>query len=84
MPEAAIRLSRLLRDGAPISQFVSLLNDDAALSVEVLRMANSSVYGATFGRSAACRRLSSESDLGRVQSIMMTAQLRSKILKPAS
>jgi hypothetical protein len=47
LPDASLRLSELLRQGdRPIAQYVDLISKDAALSVEVLRVANSAAYAA--------------------------------------
>jgi hypothetical protein len=81
LPQVAIRLSELLRKGdAPVSEYVALLNQDPALSAEVLRSANSALYGAsrtTNSLQEAIVRIG----LSRVQSILMMASLRPRILK---
>jgi HD-like signal output (HDOD) protein len=81
LPQVAIRLSELLRKGdAPVSEYVGLLNEDPALSAEVLRSANSAFYGAartTSSLQEAIVRIG----LTRVQSILMMGSLRARILK---
>lgn len=80
IPEMAIRLSRMFRDGAPVTEFVKLLNRDASLSVEVLKTANSPFY-------ASARPLTSLQEailrigLDRLQSVLMLAHMRGKVLK---
>lgn len=80
LPEVSIRLSRMLRQGVVVGEYVSLLNNDAALSLEVLRTANSAFYGAatpiTTLHQAVVRI-----GLVRLQAILMNAHLRLKMLK---
>jgi HD-like signal output (HDOD) protein len=80
LPEMALRMTKMFREGAPVSEFVKLINADASLAVEVLRTANSAFY-------AAGRPLTSLQDaivrigLDRLQSVLMVAHLRGKVLK---
>lgn len=80
LPEMSLRLSKMLRDGVPVSEFVALINTDASLAIEVLKTANSAFY-------AAGTRLTSLQDaivrigLERLQSVLMVAHLRGKVLK---
>ena len=46
LPDAAIRLREMLHAGdAPVSRYVEVLESDSALSIEVLKTANSVAYG---------------------------------------
>jgi len=80
LPEMAIRLSRMFREGAAVTEFVTLLSRDAALSVEVLKAANSAFY-------AGAAPLTSLQDaivrigLNRLQSVLMLSHMRGKVLK---
>ena len=80
LPEMAIRLSQLFHEGAAVPEFVTLVNRDASLSIEVLRAANSSFY-------AAARPVTALQDaivrigLNRLQAILMLAHMRGKVLK---
>ena len=80
LPDVAIRLSRMLREGVLVAEYVALLNGDPALSVEVLKTANSAFYGSG-------RQLTTLQDavvrigLVRLQSILMVAHLRATVLK---
>ena len=81
LPQVAIRLSELMRKGdAPVSEYVALLNQDPALSAEVLRAANSALYGASRTTSSLQEAIV-RIGLTRVQSILMMASLRPRILK---
>ena len=81
LPEMALRLTKMFRAGAPVSEFVKLINGDASLAVEVLKTANSAFY-------ASGRPLTTLQDaivrigMERLQSVLMIAHLRSKVLKP--
>ena len=45
LPEVTVRLTEMLRHGdVPVGQYVELLGHDNALSIEVLKTANSAVY----------------------------------------
>ena len=80
LPEVALRLTEMLRqDSRPISDYITLLNQDTLLSVEVLKAANSAAFAAlpTTSLKEAVMRIG----LSRVQSILMLAHLHSRILK---
>jgi len=80
LPDASLRLSDLLRQGdRPMAQYVELISKDAALSIEVLRVANSATYGAatTTNLQEAVMRVG----LARLQSVLMVTLMRSRVLK---
>src|SRR5690349_11665963 len=45
LPDVTLRLTEMLRRGdVPVTQYVTLINQDASLSIEVLKAANSAFY----------------------------------------
>jgi HD-like signal output (HDOD) protein len=80
LPDVAIRLSEMARKAdQPVVEYVSLLNSDPALSVEVLKVANSAFYGSSVTTSSlheAVVRIG----LNRLQSILMLAHLNARVL----
>jgi HD-like signal output (HDOD) protein len=80
-PEAAVRLSELLRQGdAPMSRYAALIGDDPALSLEVLKVANSAFYGAST-RTTSLNDAIVRVGLARLQSIMLLTHLTARLLK---
>jgi len=80
LPEVAIRLAEMLRqDSRPLSDYVALLNQDTLLSVEVLKAANSAAFAAL--PTTSLREAVMRIGLNRVQSILMLAHLKARILK---
>lgn len=80
LPAVAIRLSEMLRqDSRPIDDYVTLLNQDTLLSVEVLKAANSAAFAAL--PTTSLREAVMRIGLSRVQSILMVAHLKARILK---
>lgn len=81
LPAAAIRLAEVLRNSeAPVSQLVDLIEGDAALSVEVIKCANS----AGLARGPAVRSIHEavmRIGLRRLGSVLVMAHLTTKILK---
>ena len=83
-PEAAIRLTELLRQSdVPINRYSALLSDDPALSVEVLKVANSAFYGAAT-RTTSLNDAIVRIGLARLQAILLMAHLKARILKGGS
>jgi HD-like signal output (HDOD) protein len=83
LPDVAIRLAEMLRQAdLPVNAYVSMLNKDSALSVEVLKAANAACYGAatTTSLEQAVVRIG----LSRLQSVLMLAHLRARVLKGSS
>jgi HD-like signal output (HDOD) protein len=80
-PKAAVRLAGMLRESdVPVSRYVALLNEDPALSVEVLKVANSAFYGAarkTTTLDDAIMRIG----LTRLQSILLMAHVKARVMK---
>jgi HD-like signal output (HDOD) protein len=80
LSQAALRLTTLLRsEHAPTAQYVELVESDSALTVEVLRSANSALFAASQpARSLedAIRRIG----LSRLGSVLIMAQLKKKVL----
>ena len=81
LPAAAIRLSELLRTReVPFAHLVELIEGDAALSVEVIKCANSAALArgpAVRGIHEAVLRIG----LRRLGSVLVMAQLTTKVLK---
>jgi len=81
LPDASLRLSDLLRQGdRPIAQYVDLISKDAALSVEVLRVANSATYAAA-ATTSSLQEAVMRVGLARLQSVLMVTLMRSRVLK---
>lgn len=81
LPQAALKLRELLRHGdVAIPRFVELLEEDSALTVEVLKAANSAQLGAA-------TTVTSTGDaivrigLQRLETILLLAQTKAKVLK---
>jgi len=84
LPEATLRLTEMLRHGdVPITQYVMLINQDASLSVEVLKAANSAFYAHT-ARTSSLHEAIMRIGLTRLQSILMLTLLKSRVLKAGS
>ncbi len=81
LPEMALRLSKMFREGAPVSEFASVINTDPSLVVEVLKTANSAFY-AGGGTLTSLQDAIVRIGLDRLQSVLMVAHLRGKIFKP--
>ncbi len=80
LPEVALRLAQMLRqDSYAVSDYIALLGQDALLSVEVLKAANSAAFAAL--PTTSLREAVMRIGLNRVQSILMLAHLNSRILK---
>lgn len=80
LPDVAIRLSEMARKSdQPVAEYVALLNSDPALSVEVLKVANSAYYGASVTTSSLHEAIV-RIGLNRLQSILMLAHLNARIL----
>jgi HD-like signal output (HDOD) protein len=81
LPAAAIRLTEVLQTrDAPIAHLVDLIEGDQALSVEVIKCANS----ATLARGPAARSIHEaimRIGLRRLGSVLLMAQLTTKVLK---
>lgn len=81
LPEAAIKLGEMIRKtDTPVANYVALLDTDPALSVEVLKAANSAAYmGAsnTTSLHEAVRRIG----LNRLQSLLIMTHLTAKVLR---
>jgi HD-like signal output (HDOD) protein len=81
LPAAAIRMLSMLRAGeSPLGHFVELIESDSALTVELLRTANSAMFSA--GRMVTSleegvRRIG----LKRLESLLIMTHLKKKILK---
>jgi hypothetical protein len=84
LPEATVRLTEMLRHGdVPITQYAMLINQDASLSVEVLKAANSAFYAHT-ARTSSLHEAIMRIGLTRLQSILMLTLLKSRVLKAGS
>ena len=84
LPKVAIRLGAMLRkDDLSVSEIVTLLDTDPALSVEVLRTANSAFYGSavqTTSINEAILRIGAK----RLQGILIMAHMKAKVLRGGS
>lgn len=83
LPEVAVRLSRMIRDGVPLADYVALLNQDPSLSVEVLKTANSAHYGAST-QITTLQEAVVRIGITRLQSILMLAHLKARVMKAGS
>jgi HD-like signal output (HDOD) protein len=84
LPKVAIRLGAMLRkDDLSVTEIVALLDTDPALSVEVLRTANSAFYGSTVQTTSineAILRIGAK----RLQGILIMAHMKAKVLRGGS
>lgn len=81
LPQAAIELRELLRRGdVAIPRYVELLEQDSALTVEVLKAANSAQLG---GATTVTNTADAVVRIGlqRLETILLLAQVKSKVLK---
>lgn len=84
LPEASLRLSEMLRHGdRPVAQYVDLISKDAALSVEVLRVANSAAY-ASAPRTGSLQDAVMRVGLARLQSVLMMTLMKARVMKLGS
>jgi hypothetical protein len=81
LPEMSMQLSRMFRAGAPAAEFVKVIEGDASLAVEVLKTANSAFYAASGRSIASLQDAIVRIGLDRLQSVLMVAHLRGKVLK---
>ena len=81
LPEAAQEISRLLsRADPPLDAYVKVLDQDPALSVEVLRAANSAAYGFA-GRARSVREAVIRLGLHPVRGLLIMTHLRRRVLQ---
>jgi HD-like signal output (HDOD) protein len=84
LPKVAIRLGAMLRkDDLSVPEIVTLLDTDPALSVEVLRTANSAFYASTVQTTSineAILRIGAK----RLQGILIMAHMKAKVLRGGS
>ena len=81
LPEVTLQLSEMLRRGdLPTAQYVDLITQDAALSVEVLKAANSAFY-AHSARTTSLHEAVMRLGLARLQAILMMALVNTRVLK---
>jgi HD-like signal output (HDOD) protein len=73
----------LRRGDVPVSQYVSLINQDTSLSIEVLKAANSAFYAAS-ARTNSLHEAIMRIGLTRLQSILMLALMKTRVLKAGS
>jgi len=84
LPKAAIRLGAMLRkDNASVAEIVSLLDTDPALSVEVLRAANSAAFAAS-AQTTSVKEAILRIGVERLQGILILAHMRTKVLRGGS
>ncbi len=81
LPQAAQEVSRLLsRADPPLDAYVKVLDQDPALSVEVLRAANSAAFGFT-GRARSVREAVIRLGLHPVRGLLIMTHLRRRVLQ---
>ena len=81
LPEVTVRLTEMLRQSdVPIGQYVELLGKDNALSIEVLKAANSALY-ANAARTTSLHEAVMRIGLTRLQGILMLALMKARVLK---
>jgi hypothetical protein len=84
LPDVTVRLTDMLRRGdVPVTQYVTLINQDAALSFEVLRAANSAFYAAS-ARTNSLHEAVMRIGLNRLQSLLMLSLVKTRVLKAGS
>ena len=81
LPEVTVRLTDMLRHGdVPVGQYVDLLSQDNALSIEVLKTANSALY-ANAARTTSLHEAVMRIGLTRLQGILMLSLMKTRVLK---
>ena len=81
LPEVTVRLTDMLRHGdVPVAQYVELLGQDNALSIEVLKTANSALY-ANAARTTSLHEAVMRIGLTRLQGILMLSLMKTRVLK---
>ena len=81
LPEVTVRLTEMLRHGnVPVAQYVELLGQDNALSIEVLKTANSALY-ANAARTTSLHDAVMRIGLTRLQGILMLSLMKTRLLK---
>jgi hypothetical protein len=84
LPRAALEISRLLANpDSNLTEFVRILNDDPALSVDVLRAANSAYYGFS-APARSIRDALARVGVGQIRALLVVAHLKGKVLKGGS
>jgi HD-like signal output (HDOD) protein len=81
LPKAALRLGAMLRKGnASVAEIVALLDSDPALSVEVLKAANSAAF-ASSAQTTSVKDAILRMGVERLQGILILAHMRTKVLR---
>ena len=81
LPEVTLRLTEMLRRGdRPISDYVTLINEDPSLSVELLRTANSAAYGASTPTTSVHEAIV-RIGLAKLQAILMLTLIKTRVMK---
>lgn len=81
LPQAAIELRTLLATGnVAVAKLAQILDQDSALSVEVLKTANSAAYAAAAPAHSTQEALV-RIGLERLEGVLLVSQLRTKVLK---
>jgi hypothetical protein len=81
LPEVTVRLTEMLRQSdVPVSRYVELLRQDNALSIEVLKAANSALY-ANAARTNSLHDAVMRIGLTRLQGILMLSLMKARVLK---
>jgi hypothetical protein len=81
LPEVTVRLTEMLRQSdVSIGQYVELLGKDNALSLEVLKTANSALY-ANAARTTSLHEAVMRIGLTRLQGILMLSLMKARVLK---
>ena len=84
LPKAAIRLGTMLRKGnASIAEIVALLDTDPALSVEVLKAANSAAFSSS-AQTTSVKDAILRIGMERLQGLLILAHMRTKVLRGGS
>jgi HD-like signal output (HDOD) protein len=84
LPKAALRLGAMLRKGnASVAEIVALLDTDPALSVEVLRAANSAAFAGS-AQTTSVKDAILRIGVERLQGILILAHMRTKVLRGGS
>jgi len=81
LPEVTLRLTEMLRHGdRPVSEYVTLINEDPSLSVELLKTANSAAYGAATPTTSVHEAIV-RIGLAKLQAILMLTLIKTRVMK---
>ena len=81
LPDITLQLTEMLRrSDVPVTQYVALINQDASLSIEVLKAANAAYYSSA-ARTTSLHEAVMRLGLIRLQAILMLSLMKTRVLK---